>query len=112
LFAWNASENVRLGLYGVHRPDHLVLTSLVVVTPPEPHANSLTKGGYMPHGVPLIKRVLALPDQCACRNEPVIVVDGINMGAAHERDLRPPSPRVAGLPLMAVSYALGRAGLT
>jgi type IV secretory pathway protease TraF len=43
---------------------------------------------YLPRGVPLIKRILALPDQSVCRHELRIVVDGIDMGAARERDRR------------------------
>ena len=41
-----------------------------------------------PNGVPLIKRVLALPGQTVCRNELLITVDGIGMGAALEHDSR------------------------
>ena len=48
----------------------------------------LAKGGYLPRGVPLIKRILALPDQVVCRTDLAITVDGIEMGAARERDRR------------------------
>jgi conjugative transfer signal peptidase TraF len=85
-FVWNASESVPIGLYGVQPADPLVVTSLVVAMPPEPLASFLAQGGYLPRGVPLIKRILALPGQSVCRSKLTIVVDGIEMGAAREHD--------------------------
>jgi conjugative transfer signal peptidase TraF len=85
-FVWNASESVPIGLYSVQPADPLVVTSLVVAMPSEPLASFLAQGGYLPRGVPLIKRILALPGQSVCRSKLTIVVDGIEMGAARERD--------------------------
>ena len=85
---WNASESVPLGLYRVQPAGKLTVTELVVAMPPEPLASFLAESGYLPRGVPLIKRILALPGQSVCRNELRIVVDGIDMGAARERDRR------------------------
>jgi conjugative transfer signal peptidase TraF len=87
-WVWNASESVPIGLYAVHPVDGLTVTDLVVAMPPEPLASFLAQGGYLPLGVPLIKRVLALPGQTACRNQLLIIVDGIEMGVARERDRR------------------------
>jgi conjugative transfer signal peptidase TraF len=85
---WNASESVPTGLYAVQPARRLIVTDLVVAFPPEPLATFLADGGYLPRGVPLIKRVLALPEQMVCRNDFAITVDGIEMGAARERDRR------------------------
>jgi conjugative transfer signal peptidase TraF len=85
---WNASESVPIGLYEVQPVDGLAITDLVVAMPPEPLASFLAQGGYLPRGVPLIKRILALPGQTACRNQLLIIVDGIEMGVARERDRR------------------------
>src|SRR5215831_21114509 len=74
---WNASESVPIGLYRVQPAGKLTVTGLVVVLPPEPLATFLAEGGYLPRGVPLIKRVLALPGQTICRKGPAIIVDGI-----------------------------------
>ena len=54
-------------------------------------ATFLAERGYVPLGVPLIKRILALPGQSVCRNELAISVDGIEMGMAlvHDRRGRP-----------------------
>jgi conjugative transfer signal peptidase TraF len=87
-FVWNASESVPIGLYSVQPADHLIVTDLVVAFPPEHLATRLAENGYLPRGVPLIKRVLALPGQLVCREDLTITVDGIEMGAARERDGR------------------------
>jgi conjugative transfer signal peptidase TraF len=85
---WNASESVAMGLYGVQPAYRLIVTDLVVVFPPEPLATFLADGGYLPHGVPLIKRILALPEQTVCRTDLTITVDGVEMGPARIRDRR------------------------
>jgi type IV secretory pathway protease TraF len=56
--------------------------------PPDPLASFLADRGYLPRGVPLIKRVLALSGQTVCRAGPIITVDGIEMGAARKYDSR------------------------
>jgi conjugative transfer signal peptidase TraF len=66
----------------------LHVTDLVVIRPPEPLASFLADRGYLPKGVPLLKRVLALPGQTVCRTDRTITVDGIVMGEALERDRR------------------------
>jgi conjugative transfer signal peptidase TraF len=85
---WNVSESVPIGLYRVQPAGKLTVTDLVVAMPPEPLATFLAEGGYLPHGVPLIKRVLALPRQTVCRKGLAITVDEIEMGTARKRDSR------------------------
>ena len=87
-FVWNASESVPIGLYRVQPAGKLTVTDLVVAVPPEPLATFLVEGGYLPRGVPLIKRLLALPGQTVCRKGLAIMVDGIEMAMARERDSR------------------------
>jgi len=87
-FVWNVSESVPTGLYRVQPARRLIVTALVVAYPSEPLATFLADGGYLPRGVPLIKRVLALPGQAVCRTGITITVDGIDMGVARERDRR------------------------
>ena len=87
-FVWNVSESVPTGLYRAQPVRRLDVTTLVVAYPPEPLATFLADGGYLPRGVPLIKRVLALPGQTVCRTGLTIAVDKIEMGAARERDRR------------------------
>jgi conjugative transfer signal peptidase TraF len=85
---WNASGSVPVGLYAVRPADVLHVTELVVVMPPEPLASFLADGGYLPKGVPLLKRILALPGQTVCRTDRTITVDGNAMSEALERDRR------------------------
>jgi conjugative transfer signal peptidase TraF len=88
---WNASSSVPIGLYRVLPVGKLTVADLVVAVPPEPLATFLAEGGYLPRGVPLIKRVLAHNGQTVCRDRRAISVDGIVMGEArdHDRHRRP-----------------------
>ncbi|MDB5724161.1 MAG: family signal peptidase [Novosphingobium sp.] len=88
LYVWNVSESVPLGLYRLRPPDRLFVTELVVIKPPEPLATFLDLNGYLPVGIPMLKRVLALPGQTVCRSGRTISVDTIAMGEARERDSR------------------------
>jgi len=83
---WNASASVPIGLYVVTRAAKLQVNDLVVVRPPGDVAKFLADGGYLPRGVPLVKRVLALPAQTICRIGHTITVDSIAVGDARERD--------------------------
>jgi conjugative transfer signal peptidase TraF len=86
LYIWNASNSVPIGLYRVQPATRLAVTELVAVQPPDLLAVFLDLNGYLPIGVPMLKRVLALPGQTVCRNGLTIAVDGIEVGDAQERD--------------------------
>jgi conjugative transfer signal peptidase TraF len=88
LYVWNASESVPLGLYRLRPADNLFVTELLAVQPPEPLATFLDLNGYLPVGVPMLKRVLALPGQTVCRSGLTVSVDAIEMGEARDRDGR------------------------
>jgi conjugative transfer signal peptidase TraF len=94
IYIWNSSESVPVGLYRLRPAVNHHVTELVAVRPPEPLASYLDLNGYLPTGVPMLKRVLALPGQTVCRNGSIIRVDGIEIGEARERDGR-------GRPLLA-----------
>ena len=87
-YIWNASSSVPIGLYRVQATTRLAVTELVAVQPPDLLAAFLDLNGYLPIGVPMLKRVLALPGQTVCRNGLQIAVDGIDVGEARERDGR------------------------
>ena len=87
-YIWNASKSVPIGLYRVQPATVLAVTELVAVQPPDLLAAFLDLNGYLPMGIPMLKRVLALPGQTVCRNGLTIAVDGIDVGQAHERDGR------------------------
>jgi type IV secretory pathway protease TraF len=46
----------------------------------------LSESGYLPRGIPMLKRVLALPEQTVCRDHLLITVDDIALGEARKRD--------------------------
>jgi conjugative transfer signal peptidase TraF len=85
-YVWNASASVPIGLYRLQPAGELAVDELVAVLPPEPLATFLAEGGYLPRGIPMLKRVLALPGQTVCRVRDVITVDEIEMGVVRERD--------------------------
>ncbi|MDI3563367.1 S26 family signal peptidase [Bradyrhizobium sp. Arg816] len=87
-YIWNASESVPIGLYRLQLADTLFVTELLAVQPPEPLATFLDLNGYLPAGLPILKRVLALPGQIVCRSGLTISVDAIEMGEARDRDGR------------------------
>jgi conjugative transfer signal peptidase TraF len=87
-YIWNASASVPIGLYRLQPVHQLSVTELVAVIPPEPLATFLDFNGYLPIGVPMLKRTLALPGQTACRTGLTITVDDIEVGHARERDGR------------------------
>jgi conjugative transfer signal peptidase TraF len=87
-YIWNASQSAPIGLYRLQPAEHLRVTELVAIQPPEPLASFLDLNGYLPLGVPMLKRVLALPGQTVCRTGLTISVDSIEMGHARDRDAR------------------------
>jgi conjugative transfer signal peptidase TraF len=87
-YVWNASGSVPVGLYRLQPTGDLSVTQLVAVQPPEPLATFLADQRYLPRGVPMLKRVLALPGQTVCRGGFAITVDNVAAGEARNRDSR------------------------
>jgi conjugative transfer signal peptidase TraF len=87
-YVWNASGSVPVGLYRLQPTGDLSVTQVVAVRPPEPLATFLSERGYLPRGVPMLKRVRALPGQTVCRDGLAITVDNIAAGEARNRDSR------------------------
>jgi conjugative transfer signal peptidase TraF len=85
---WNASASVPIGLYRIVPGNHVDVTDLAVVMPPAELVAFLDERRYLPRGVPLIKRVLALGGATVCRRgSDIIAYDGI-YGQALARDRR------------------------
>lgn len=94
---WNASASVPIGLYTIEPIGRMNVTQLVLARPPEPLAAFLADSGYVGVGVPLLKRIAALPGQTVCRDGLDVKVDGVTWATARERDrLGRPLPRWAG----------------
>jgi len=75
------------GLYRVQPEDHLAVTDLVVVMASESVAGFLAERGYLAHGVPLLKQILALPGQTDCCIRLAIKIDG-DAAAARKSTLK------------------------
>jgi conjugative transfer signal peptidase TraF len=83
---WNASASVPIGLYAVQPANDLEVTDLIAVAAPPLIAEFMADRGYLPMGVPMMKRVLALPGQTVCRHGLDIIAYGSTIGQARERD--------------------------
>ncbi|MBK3405202.1 conjugative transfer signal peptidase TraF [Sphingomonas sp. BE270] len=83
---WNASASAPIGLYEIEPAHHPAVTDLLAVRPPKPLADFMVERGYIGQGVPLMKRVMALPGQEVCRTGLHISVDGVPLGDALDRD--------------------------
>jgi conjugative transfer signal peptidase TraF len=83
---WNASASAPIGLYAVQPADDLQVSDLVVIAPPPELTTFLAARGYLPKGVPLLKRVLALTGQTVCRDGLDILAYGTSVGRARIRD--------------------------
>ncbi|MER8855752.1 S26 family signal peptidase [Mesorhizobium australicum] len=85
---WNASASIPTGLYRVEPADRIDVADIAVVMPPERLADFLAERGYLPRDVPLLKHVLALGGATVCRQGNAIIVRGVTLGHAFERDSR------------------------
>ena len=68
---WNASASAPIGFYSIAFEGPFDVTDLVAVDAPEPLATFLAERGYLPKGVPLLKRILAVSRRFAARTSPL-----------------------------------------
>jgi conjugative transfer signal peptidase TraF len=87
-FIWNVSASAPVGLYRIERTHRIEVADIVVVKAPDLLAGFLAERGYLPNGVPLLKRLLALGGQTVCRRGTAIIAYGTTYGTARERDSR------------------------
>lgn len=85
---WNASASVPVGLYRIVPAGRINVFDLAVVMPSDELAAFLNEGSYLPLGLPLIKRVLALGGTTVCRSGAKITAYGTPYGEARDRDTR------------------------
>ncbi len=83
---WNATASVPVGFYTLRAEATYIASDLVAVTPPEPLEQFMVERGYIGADVPMLKRIAGLPGQQVCRLRSTITVDGVELGAALERD--------------------------
>ncbi len=83
---WNATASVPTGLYAIRGKASLHVGERVAIEPPLPLRRLLAERGYLPTGVPLIKRIAAVSGQRVCRFGHGVTIDGGFVGAARARD--------------------------
>ena len=83
---WNATASVPTGLYAIRGNGRLHVGERVAIEPPPPLRQLLAERGYLPTGVPLLKRVAAVRGQRVCRLAYSVTIDGEYVGAAQARD--------------------------
>lgn len=85
-FIWNASASLPVGLYRITPATGIAVTDIAVVMPPDGLATFLDARGYLPRGLPLLKRVLALGGRTVCRHGNDIYAYGARYGQARTQD--------------------------
>lgn len=83
---WNVTASVPTGLYVIRGKASLQVGERVAVDPPPELARLLAERGYLPTGVPLLKRVAAMSGQHVCRHGRRITIDGHIAGEARPAD--------------------------
>lgn len=83
---WNATASVPTGLYLIRGKASLHVGERVAIEPPPDLRRLLGERGYLPTGVPLVKRIAAVSGQQVCRFGPGVTIDGNYVGAARARD--------------------------
>jgi conjugative transfer signal peptidase TraF len=94
---WNASASLPRGFYRVTAAGELRSGDLVLAHTPAEWAATFAARGYLPDGVPLLKRVAAVAGATVCRQGTTILIDGSERAAAQTADrLGRPMPAWSG----------------
>lgn len=83
---WNATASVPTGLYAIRGKASLHVGERVAIEPPPALRALLSERGYLPTGIPLIKRIAAVSGQRICRFGHGVTIDGDFAAAARARD--------------------------
>ena len=83
---WNVSASAPIGLYRIDPGSTPRAGDLVVLQPPAPLSRWLAERHYLPAGIPLLKRVAALPGARICRSGVFVTIDGRAAARAMARD--------------------------
>ncbi|WP_342629764.1 S26 family signal peptidase [Nguyenibacter vanlangensis] len=92
---WNATASAPVGFYWVAASSNSPLHhgDLVLLRPDPASARLFARRGYLPAGVPLLKRIAATAGQLVCERNGVLAIDGVHVADALATDHR-------GRPLM------------
>ena len=76
LLLWNASGSTPRGLYRVFPGARIDRGDSAIASLPEPYRTLAARRGYLPPGVPLVKRVAAIGGDRICARGATISIDG------------------------------------
>jgi conjugative transfer signal peptidase TraF len=85
---WNTTASVPTGLYLIRGKQSIHVGERVAIQPPHELRKLLAERGYLPVGVPLLKRVAAVSGQRVCRFAHGVTIDGKLVGVARSFDRR------------------------
>lgn len=87
---WNTTASAPIGFYRVahHIDPRYRIGDLVLVRPDPANAKLYASRGYLPLGVPLLKRIAATPGHHVCERDRALSIDGHAIAAALDRDSR------------------------
>lgn len=91
---YNASDSVPVGWYRIRSATALQVGSIVLVRLPAVPSALAAQRGYLPIGVPLLKRIGAMAPQRVCVSDRSVRIDGVSVAATLSID-------GAGRPLLA-----------
>jgi conjugative transfer signal peptidase TraF len=97
MVVWNASASAPIGFYRVIHGDPVVRGALVLVVPNAQIASFAAARGYLPAGIPLIKRIAAVAGDQVCAVSDDIFINGISVATRLSADRKGrPLPSWAG----------------
>jgi len=88
ILVWNATASAPRGLYSISPLTGLQAGDLVLVRPDSASATVYAQRGYLPLGVPLLKRVGALGGMRVCEHGGVVTIEGRHVANALSTDER------------------------
>ena len=83
---YNPSDSVPRGWYRIAPADSLHADSIVLARLPEEAAALAAQRGYLPAGIPLLKRVGAVAPQRVCIDAASVRIDGVQVAVARWAD--------------------------
>jgi len=83
---WNTTASAPLGFYRLQADGRPHVGDWVAVRPPPPLAKWLARQGFLPAGVPLLKRIAATQPSKVCRIGAIIEIDGAAAAIARKVD--------------------------
>lgn len=76
VFLWNGSASSAIGLYRLFPPKRIGRGDLVAAWPPEAARQLAVRRGYLPTGLPLVKRVASVGGDRVCAAGEALFVNG------------------------------------